>query len=413
MLREAQDRVLDLRPKAGRVHASFDRTLRIGRLKALERYGLAQEEEPAVWTISSELEPTMRALGDRGDIIRAINRALTARGEERAISSFDLYGEETTKPIVGRVIDKRLTDELGDRISVVIDGVDGQVHHVALSDTTSSDDAPIGSIVEVSPTPSSRPADRNIAEMTYDGVYRPSRHLQEARANNVRVPGDEYDAYVETHVRRLEALRRAGIVERVNADKWLIPDEFETRTAAYDTAKGRRAGIRLLSAFDLDRQITSDGATWLDRQLISRDRSSLARTGFGAEVHQAISRREEELTRQGHIRRTADGRPKIRTDLVGALKRQEIERVGRELAAEHGRTFHSIHDGEAVRGKLIGSTQLISGRFAMIDDGLGLSLVPWRPVLEEQIGRQVLGVMRGADVSWAARSRHRARHIGM
>jgi hypothetical protein len=34
-------------------------------------------------------------------------------------------------------------------------------------------------------------------------------------------------------------------------------------------------------------------------------------------------------------------------------------------------------------------------------------------VLEEQIGRQVLGVMRGADVSWAARSRHRARHIGM
>jgi len=33
----------------------------------------------------------------------------------------------------------------------------------------------------------------------------------------------------------------------------------------------------------------------------------------------------------------------------------------------------------------------------MIDDGLGFSLVPWRPVLEDQIGRQVFGVMRGAD----------------
>jgi hypothetical protein len=29
----------------------------------------------------------------------------------------------------------------------------------------------------------------------------------------VRVPGGDYDAYVESHVRQLEALRRAGIVE--------------------------------------------------------------------------------------------------------------------------------------------------------------------------------------------------------
>ena len=41
-----------------------------------------------------------------------------------------------------------------------------------------------------------------------------------------------------------------------------------------------------------------------------------------------------------------------------------------------------------------------SGRFAMIDDGLGFSLVPWRPVIENQIGRQIMGVMRGGDVSW-------------
>jgi hypothetical protein len=53
-----------------------------------------------------------------------------------------------------------------------------------------------------------------------------------------------------------------------------------------------------------------------------------------------------------------------------------------------------------VRGKLLGSTQLASGRFAMIDDGLGFNLVPWRPVLEKEIGRQVIGVMRGGDISW-------------
>src|SRR2546430_418762 len=46
-------------------------------------------------------------------------------------------------------------------------------------------------------------------------------------------------------------------------------------------------------------------------------------------------------------------------------------------AAERGVAFRSIEEGETVRGKLLGSVQLASGRFAMIEDGLGFSLVPW------------------------------------
>jgi type IV secretory pathway VirD2 relaxase len=59
-----------------------------------------------------------------GDIVKAINRALKARGEERAMESYSLHGQEATTQIVGRVIDKRLTDELGERLGLVIDGVD-------------------------------------------------------------------------------------------------------------------------------------------------------------------------------------------------------------------------------------------------------------------------------------------------
>jgi hypothetical protein len=37
----------------------------------------------------------------------------------------------------------------------------------------------------------------------------------------------------------------------------------------------------------------------------------------------------------------------------------------------------------------------------MIDDGLGFQLVPWRPALEQQLGRQVSGVAaRGGGVTW-------------
>ena len=63
-----------------------------------------------------------------------------------------------------------------------------------------------------------------------------------------------------------------------------------------------------------------------------------------------------------------------------------------------------------MRGRLLGSTQLASGRFAMVDDGLGFSLVPWRPVIENEIGRLVMGVMRGDDISWQL---GRARTLGI
>jgi hypothetical protein len=37
---------------------------------------------------------------------------------------------------------------------------------------------------------------------------------------------------------------------------------------------------------------------------------------------------------------------------------------------------------------------------AVIEGRSGFALVPWRPVLERQIGRTVSGVTRGGEVSW-------------
>jgi hypothetical protein len=119
-------------------------------------------------------------------------------------------------------------------------------------------------------------------------------------------------------------------------------------------------------------------------------------------VHQILNlpeRRKHELIRQGHAWRTPEGGLRARRDLLPALERQEIERVGRKLATERGLAFNAIEGGQTIRGKLTGSAQLVSGRFAMVDDGLGFSLVPWRPVIEKEVGREVIGIMRGGDVS--------------
>jgi type IV secretory pathway VirD2 relaxase len=402
MMSEADNGFLDLRPEKGQLRADFDRSLRIGRLQVLERFGLASQIEPGVWYLSDQFEPTLRELGERGDIIKTINHSLAARGEARGAETILLHGEATSVPVTGRVIGKELVDELGDRIGLIIDGIDGRVHHVTMGGTAVAEEARIGAIVEIGRALSTpRPADRNIAELAAGtGEYRPSHHRVIAEAGGVRVPGGDYDAYVESHVRRLEALRRAGIVERLDADCWRIPDGFEARALAYDASQGHRTSMRVLSAYDLDRQITSDGATWLDRQLVNRDRGALAEAGFGVEVGGALERRKDELIRQGYARRTPEGGLRVSKELLPALERQEVERVGRKLAMERGLVFKAIEDGQTISGKLIGSAQLASGRFAMIDDGLGFSLVPWRPVIEKEIGREVIGIMRGTDVSW-------------
>jgi hypothetical protein len=208
----------------------------------------------------------------------------------------------------------------------------------------------------------------------------------------------------------LEGLRRAGIVERVEANCWRIPEDFEARAAEYDVSRGTGVRVRVLSAFDLDQQVTSDGATWLDRHIVNPNPSPIVGGGFGAQVLDALEQRKDELVRRGQGWRTSAGEFGAKANLIETLRRQEVERVGRKLASERGLAFNSIGEGDTIRGKLIGSVQLASGRFAMIDDGPGFSLVPWLPVIEEEVGREVIGVMRGGDVSWQL---DRARGLGI
>jgi Protein of unknown function (DUF3363) len=403
MIEEAAGSSLDLRPDAGQVRADFDRTLRIGRLQTLERYGLAREGEPGVWTLSERLEPVMRGLGERGDIIKAMHQALERRGEERAVGSFVVGSATEGEPVVGRLIGKRLIDELGDRIGVVIDGVDGCVHHVEIGDIEIAKEARIGGIIHAGRKPDLRSADRTIAELSQGiGEYRPSTHRKLIDFGDVHLPPTaDADAFIDGHVRRLEALRRAGIVERVGDDRWLIPADFEQRALAYDAQRGRQANMRILSNFDLDRQVTSDGATWLDRQLVSRNRIARARVGFGEEVTKALEARTEELIRQGHASRSSDGVVRARGDLLATLQRQELERAGAELAKEHNLPFHMAEAGEQVQGKFSGTVQLASGKFAMIENALEFQLVPWRPVIDDRLGREITGVvLDGGGIEW-------------
>ncbi|WP_430625030.1 DUF3363 domain-containing protein [Rhizorhabdus histidinilytica] len=400
MIAEAEDRFLDLRPAPDDLRGQADRTLRLRRLGKLGDMELATEHAPGVWELSDRLEPTLRELGEHGDIIRTMQQALRAEGDERDPMTFQIHDGAPAASIVGRVIDKHLSDELGETLTLVVDGVDGRTHHVSGIDPARVEEARIGSVIEIGPPDSTgRPSDRAIAGMAEDGIYRPSRHLEQARFDG-HVPSGDYEGFVDAHVRRLEALRRAGITERIDADQWRIPADFEARAAAYDAGRNGRVNIRILSIFDLERQVGSDGATWLDRRLLSTDTSDLSSAGFGAQVREAMDQRREHHIDRGDAARQPDGRIAYRRNLIAALREREVARAGEELAAKKSLPFRMAADGETVTGAFTGTAQLSSGKFAIVEKSHEFTLVPWRPVIDRQLGREVIGVVQGGSVSW-------------
>src|SRR3546814_11392347 len=58
--------------------------------------------------------------------------------------------------------------------------------------------------------------------------------------------------------------------------------------------------------------------------------------------------------------------------------------------------------GDYVSGIYREQVTLSTGRFAMIDEGLGFQLVPWRPALDQRLGQHITGTMSpGGTVDWA------------
>jgi len=311
--------IIDLAPQPGQQPDEFH-ALKVGRLRTLEIRGLAGQVGHQQWFIKAEAESTLRELGERGDIIKRMHRALTERGIERGSASYVLAGESLDVPVIGRLVERGLDDELRGTAYAVVDGVDGRTHHIRLPHLDATGDSPPGSIVEL---------------------------------------------------------------------------------RAYEDAKGdRRVALAVRSDLDLQHQVSATGATWLDRQSIAREPVAMSDGGFGAEVRDAMRQRAEHLAGEG-LAEQQGRRVIFNRNLIDTLRRREVDAVAGQLAKETGQPFKPAESGEYVAGTYRQRLTLASGRFAMIDDGLGFQLVPWSPSLDKQLGRHVSGVARdGGGVDW-------------
>jgi len=310
--------LVDLRP-GGDADPEMRRLL-LGRAAKLEQLGLAAREGPAVWALEPGAETTLRDLSVRNDIIKTMHNAMSRDGGRFDVSALALHQDVPSEPVIGRLVERGLHDELTGSAYAIVDGVDGRTHHLRFNDMEMTGDAKAGSIVEL---------------------------------------------------------------------------------RSWEDAKGHdRLSLATRSDIPLEAQIKAPGATWLDRQLVARDPVATG-NGFGREVRDALDARASHLETQGLARRQGQ-RVILAQDLVGTLKNQELTAATQAIAARTGLEHKPSGAGDYVSGIYRERVTLSTGRFAMIDEGLGFQLVPWRPALDQHLGQHITGTMsRGGTVDWA------------
>jgi len=157
--------------------------------------------------------------------------------------------------------------------------------------------------------------------------------------------------------------------------------------------------VRVLSTLPLEQQVTTDGATWLDRELVAPNPVPLRDAGFGREVRDAQDRRRQWLMVED-LAREEQGRTFYRSDLLATLRRRELLRVAGQLSEELGLPYASLPRGQPVEGIYRRTVSLASEKLALIERSRDFSLVPWRPVLDRHLGQQVSGIISGDGVTW-------------
>lgn len=147
LLRDANGGFLLIGSKQNRDDGQF-RAARIGRLRKLERMGLANELQPGVWQIADRTEIVLRDLGQRNDIIKTMQRCVKKAGIEHDARPFNIFkGEDPNAHITGKVVGLGLSDEMSGAQFMIVDGVDGKLHYAEIGQLDAKDPPRAGLLV--------------------------------------------------------------------------------------------------------------------------------------------------------------------------------------------------------------------------------------------------------------------------
>ncbi|MBV9946683.1 MAG: DUF3363 domain-containing protein [Myxococcales bacterium] len=359
----------------------------VHRLEHLERMGVAKSIAPGSWELAQGWEKNLRDLGERGDIIKRMHRAM--RGVE--LSRFhpvrpgqglpDSRGGVEERELVGHVVQKGFRDELkaADPYAI-LETAQGAAYHVRLG-AQQAQDLRQGDLAtfQTSREKAVRPADRHIADVAAQrgGVYELAAGGEE---------GGRKEAAERAAPARLRELAGQGLVTERAPGQWVVPPGLlaELEQRAPKTPR-YRLSVKPM-ALSIDAQVRHHGPTWLD----SLDARELSPVGFGAEVRPLFEQRREFVRRELGIdpddpRKLAELEAHPRRVLGRQLEDKTREKFLEKLPADF-------------RGTLVGVTG--EPTVAVVSNGKEFGFVPAgerERVLERQpviVGRDAQGQVR-------------------
>ncbi|HEY9578493.1 MAG TPA: relaxase/mobilization nuclease RlxS [Rhizorhapis sp.] len=374
----------------------FQQSIAAGRLRKLKAMDLAEDIGGGRYRLAEGLQETLRRMGERGDIIRLMQRELTARRLDRA-GVEQVVATELREPIVGRLISRGFSDEHRDRHYMMVDGVDGRVHYVDVGRGDATPSVPEGATVRIEPTRAvASQADRTVDAVARanGGCYSVDLHL--------RHDANASEAFAASHVRRLEAMRRAGAGPERNADgSWSIPGDHLVRAEAFAQRqrRDRPVALSILSSRQVGDLAAIEAPTWLDRKLASGAAEPVRDIGFGREVRTAIVARRQWLVEQ-QLATGAGTNFRLREGALENLRQRELAATGKRLSEQLGKKFEPPRTGERIEGVIARRVDLESGPHALVERSRDFTLVPWRDVLERHVGKSASGIIQAAGISW-------------
>lgn len=391
LIRQAKDQTVDL---TSQPTGQQRQPLLRARLQRLETMSLAERIDANRWHLSPAMANTLSSLGERGDILRTMHKAL--RGKQREC----VLEPVPATSVIGRIVGKGLADELHDRAYIVIDGMDGRAHYLVLPAGTDLAELPVEGILETKAAGAVRAVDLNIVDQSAGGIYRTVDHFSHLQRIGDRDP----QAAVDVHVRRMEALRRSGIVKRLTEGIWQVPDDLVKRAHDHDTRRLLGLNFELKSHLSIEQQVNALGATWLDRCLVTSTSSSTSTEpintgGFGADVARALNARRCFLLSEG-LATLNSQRVVLARDLLAKLRERDVTAAGESLVGLNGKRFHRLQDGDNAHGIYRRSIQLASGKFALIENERSFSLAPWKSMVETRLGQPLSVTIRGSSAEW-------------
>ena len=306
--------------------APFEQAQRTRRLRVLEQLGLAHPVGALTWQIDPDLPSRLQEVDRQAERLASLRRAAARVGLEQGRGGHRLY--DTDHPprhaLVGALIADPSALSLANRITLMIDGADGQLHSVETVSDRQVMQLRAGMIIEVS-------------------------------AANVPA-GDKYAVAsaqpdIVTTRLKIELLSTLPLQLSVDFDG---PTWLDQTLVSNDILLARDAGFgRELRTAQLQRQ------RWLIEQ--------------GLLVPGTM---DQERTDPG-LPQQANDKPTARSRLLATLRQREFLRIAGQLSEELGLEFVAHEKGDLVPGTMRQLVNLSQGRFAVFEDGYQFRLVPW------------------------------------